>query len=158
MALTDFLSDFQVVAEAPLPAFNDEGCLPAGDYQASREEFERRFVVTGDRDRRASIYRGWDRHRRALIEAGLPDTARQLVDGSYTTNKESPGDIDIAVQVPMSGSAAMASLTPDHSIVRLLLGPAMKAAYFCDAYPVYSLPKDDPPLFVRNCWCNPVLD
>ncbi len=107
-------------------------------------EFEMRFVEIGDRGQRASIYRGWNEHRHELVRARVPEAARQLLNGSYTTTKESPGDIDIAVEVPISHSREMASLTPDHPIVKLLQGPVMKSAYLCDAYPIYALPKGDP--------------
>lgn len=73
----------------------------------------------------------------------MPDTARQLLNGSYTSAKESPGDIDIAVEAPMSHSRDLANFAPDHPIARLLLGSLMKPAYHCDAYPIYALPKSD---------------
>jgi hypothetical protein len=143
MALATFLSDFPATFDGSIPLFTAEGCLPPGDFLPSQMEFERRFVETGDRGQRASIYRGWNAHRHELVRAGMPEAARQLLNGSYTTAKESPGDIDIAVEVPLSHSREMASLTPDHPIVKLLLGPVMKSAYHCDAYPIYALPKGD---------------
>lgn len=32
----------------------------------------------------------------------------------------------------------------NHPVFLLLLGPAMKSEYSCDAYPIYALPEDDP--------------
>jgi hypothetical protein len=98
-------------------------------------EFESRFVETGDRPQRASIYRGWNSHRRELVRAGIPEASRQLLDGSYTTAKKSPGDMDIAVEVPLSHNGELAALTLDHPVVKLLLGPLMKQAYLCDDLP-----------------------
>jgi hypothetical protein len=138
------LSDFPTQFDGAMPLFTAEGCLPPGDFLPSTLEFETRFVDAGDHGQRASIYRGWNAHRRDLARAGIPETARQLLDGSYTTTKNSPGDIDIAVEVPLSNSAALRALAPDHPIVNLLLGPSMKRAYDCDTYPIYSLPKSDP--------------
>lgn len=51
--------------------------------------------------------------------------------------------MDIAVEVPLSDNGELAALTPDHPIVKLLLGPLMKPAFHCDAYPIYALPKGD---------------
>ena len=136
MAYPDFLSDFPERPESSIPLFNAEGCLPPGDFLPSQLEFERRFVLTGDQVQRTSIYQGWTVHRAELMGAGAPDTAHQLLNGSYTTAKESPGDIDIAVEV-------LANFAPDHPIVKLLLGPLMRPAYRCDAYPIYVLPKSD---------------
>jgi len=152
MALSGFLSDFPTRYEESIRLFTAEGCLPPGDFLPFRMEFERRFVESGDRARRNSIYQGWNTHRQDLVRAGLPEAARQLLNGSYTTGKESPGDIDIAVEVPLSGGRELASLTPDYPIVKLLLGPLMKPQYYCDAYPIYAVPKADPaytPVTVR---------
>ncbi len=124
--------------------FTSEGCLPPGDFLPSKAEFERRFVETGDHQQRTSIYRGWNVRRQELVRAGIPTASRQLLNGSYTTAKETPGDVDIAVEVPLSGSAALATFTLDHPIAKLLLGPLMKSTYHCDAYPIFTLPKSDP--------------
>jgi hypothetical protein len=139
-----YLSDFPSRLDGSIPLFTAEGCLPPGDFLPSQIEFERRFVETGDRLQRVSIYQGWNAHRHDLVRAGIPEAARELLDGSYTTAKESPGDLDIAVEVPLAQSAELATLTPDHPIVRLLLGPLMKSTYQCDAYPIFALPKSDP--------------
>jgi hypothetical protein len=110
----------------------------------SRVEFETRFVNTGDALQRSSIYNGWNDHRRALLNAGGPSEARQLLDGSYTTAKDSPGDIDIAVEVPILRGDALKSLSTDDPVLNLLQGPLMKPRYHCDAYPIFVLPKSDP--------------
>src|SRR2546423_280372 len=85
-----------------LPGFDATGTLPPGDYSPTQSDFEDRFVNTGDARRRRAIYEGWIRHRQALIRDGLAESARQLLNGSYMTSKEVPGDIDIAVEVPVT--------------------------------------------------------
>jgi hypothetical protein len=137
-------SEFPDKFDGAIPQFTAEGSLPPGDFLPSRIEFETRFVNTGDAQRRGSIYDGWNDHRRALLNAGGASEARQLLDGSYTTAKNSPGDIDIAVEVPVSSGDSLRTLTTDDPIVSLLRGPVMKAQYHCDAYPVFVLPKGDP--------------
>jgi len=127
-----------------MPLFTAEGCLPPGDFLPSQLEFETRFVDTGDRVQRAAIYRGWNAHRDEFVRAGNPGSARQLLDGSYTTAKPAPGDIDIAVEVPLPDGGVLGTLAPDHPIVKLLMGPLMKPVFSCDAYPIYALPKSDP--------------
>jgi hypothetical protein len=138
------LNDFPVRFDGEMPPFTPEGCLPPGDFLPSRLDFEMRFVDAGDHTRRASIYLGWNAHRHDLAHAGIPESARQLLNGSYTTSRNSPGDIDIAVEVPVADSGLLRTLGPDHSVVSLLLGPPMKKQYDCDAYPIYSLPQSDP--------------
>jgi hypothetical protein len=137
--LHDFPAEFD-----PLPPYRGDGSLPPGDFRPSRADFETRFVNVEDVTRRTSIYDGWNNHRTALIRAGLTPASRQLLNGSYTTAKHSPGDIDLAVEVPVADVASLATWTVDHPIVALLQGPLMKPAYLCDAYPIYALPKDDP--------------
>jgi hypothetical protein len=141
---TDALSDFpDQFEDGPIPLFTTEGCLPPGDFLPSKSEFESRFVNAGDRERRDFIYRGWNDHRQALLHAGVAGRARQLLNGSYTTAKSSPGDIDLAAEVPLPGSGALLTLSPDHPVVRLLQGQHTKPLYQCDAYPIYVLPNDD---------------
>ena len=60
-------------------------------------------------------------HRKALLEAGIPAQAKQLLNGSYTTSKASPNDIDIAVEVPISESVVIPTLDQDNAILKLPL-------------------------------------
>ena len=78
---------------------------------------------------------------RRLLQAGLAASARQLLDGSFITTKAAPGDIDLAVEVPLAGTTA-AHLQAALPIRELLRGPEMKSLYKCDAYPIFSLPRD----------------
>lgn len=138
------LSGFPAAFDNPMPPFTSEGSLPLGDYRPLRAEFELRFVNLGDIAQRNLIYEGWNRHRRALLTAGLDPGARQLLNGSYTTDKASPGDIDLAVEVPLADGRALRSLKPDDPVVHLLGGARMKASFKCHAYPIYALPPTDP--------------
>jgi len=126
-----------------LPPLTDEGVLPPGDYAPSRAEFERSFVDIGDAARRAKIYAGWNRHRNRLQEDGLARSARELLNGSFTASTWEPRDIDIVVEYPVT-STELRMLRPTSPIIRLLQGGLMKGEYDCDAYPLYSLPEDDP--------------
>jgi Family of unknown function (DUF6932) len=83
-----------------LPRFSEEGLIPPGDYSPSETDFLSRFVARSDR--RREIFAGWNRHREALLDAGLDAETRQLLNGSFTTDKAKPGDIDIAVEVPIT--------------------------------------------------------
>lgn len=139
----DALSVFPKLAVSALPAFGSSGSLPAGDFLPGRDDFEARFVHAGNHRRRAEIYDGWNRHRAALVRAGIPGSGYQLLNGSVTTSKESPDDLDSVVEVPVARSSDMASMDRDHAVVRLLQGPPTKREFFCHAYPLYSLPLTD---------------
>ncbi len=138
------LTRFPIALLGPLPPFRDDGALPPGDYAPSRKDFEERFVGVAHGGRRQAIYAGWNLHRAALMAGGLPAATRQLLDGSFTTGKASPDDIDLAVEVPID-RRALDDLDPEtHPILSLLQGPRTKPTHACDAYPIYSLPVQDP--------------
>ena len=124
-----------------LPQLNQHGVLPPGDYAPDRASFEARFVSTDGSSARQEIYASWNRHRRDLLRNNLPQSAHQLLNGSFTTAKEVPGDMDLVVEVPIDEdmSTQLQALAP---VIALLQGPAMKPLYKCDAYPIYSLPPD----------------
>jgi hypothetical protein len=135
------LDDFPSALQQELPEFDSNGLLPDGDYAPSRNLFEDRFVNTGAV--RQTIYAGWNRHRRDLLLAGLPKSARQLLDGSYTTAEPEPNDLDLAVEVPIS-SDEYATFSGDTPVMLLLRGSRMKVAYNCDAYAIPVLPREHP--------------
>lgn len=142
---TNILNTFPTEFEHSLSSFNGSGALEPGDYAPTIDEFEQSFVNVGDVEKRSYIYDGWNRHRLELLEAGLDQSCKQLMNGSFTTNKHCPGDIDIAVEVPVEKSSDLVTIFNDnHQVVKLLQGPAMKDAFCCDAYPIYCLPPDDP--------------
>lgn len=92
----------------PIPDFDDQtGYLPAGDHCASLDDVERRYCWT---------------YRRREIFASLKRIVEQLeangvetiwLDGSFVTDKDRPGDVDV-IYVPPPGSniAAWGLLSP----------------------------------------------
>ena len=72
-----------------IPPFTGAGCLPVGVHIASREEFRARFL--------------WNAYRDRLFETALPafdllraaGVRRIWIDGSFVTEKERPGDVDV---------------------------------------------------------------
>lgn len=75
-----------------IPDFDDEGNLPSGIHRATIEEVEQRFGG-GSPEREVEI--------RELVEfvawARQASVKRLLVNGSFTTAKESPNDVDVVV-------------------------------------------------------------
>jgi Family of unknown function (DUF6932) len=126
------------VFDPRLPRFSAEGLIPPGDYLPSEADFLSRFVARSDR--RHEIFAGWNRHREALLDAGLDAETRQLLNGSFTTDKSEPGDIDVAVEVPITKD----ELRAGSPALVLLAGPSMKARFECDAYAILCLPTTDP--------------
>lgn len=87
----------------PIPHFDVHGNLAVGQLfgrgavhyslsQAALHELHARFVTSA---RRAAIWAGWMRHRQRLDQ--LPVPYLTLVDGSFTTHKHEPGDVDVCI-------------------------------------------------------------
>jgi hypothetical protein len=114
----------------PLPAFNGDGNLPSGDYWPSTAEFEAGFVSVPGSSSRPQIYDGFKRHRNELLAEGVSTCAQCLLNGSFTTNKCNPEDIDLVVEIDE------AAWLHSQRLQQLLSGPNSKADFFCDAYPL----------------------
>lgn len=128
----------RIMAYSFLPAFDIHGNLPEGDYWPTEADFETRFVHVHGSASRSGIYDGFKRHRAALLAAGVDPDADCLLDGSYTTEKLDPGDVDLAVEVDHE------TFLHSTQVQALLPGPDTKAEFHCDAYPVLVLPDDHP--------------
>jgi hypothetical protein len=77
----------------PIPALNAHGLLPPGTYDCSLEEITAAFGTFGGSDRRIRLTEKLNEYVGMVREAGV---GQQIyVDGSYVTNTEEPGDIDV---------------------------------------------------------------
>jgi hypothetical protein len=97
----------------PIPDMDEHGFLPAAIHECSLEELEQRFgedrwVDNKMRPCRSRLFARLRDYLAELRRSGLP--AVVLVDGSFTTDKPEPGDIDLAVVLP-----------PDHDFAKDLL-------------------------------------
>lgn len=127
---------------AELPECEGGGGLPLGDYRPCRAAFEDRFVNDPASASRKDIYKLWNVHRDDLRRAGCRDDSECLLNGSFTTSKQDPEDLDLVVGFHVDPATA-----PDSTvlpILALLRGKAMKAQYKCDAYPLILLPEGHP--------------
>jgi hypothetical protein len=73
-----------------LPNFDDSGNLPPGVHVADWEEIAQRF---GGTIRRRELLDGLQAALEPLREAGC---RRVFINGSFVTDKDEPGDIDVA--------------------------------------------------------------
>ncbi|HEX4334535.1 MAG TPA: hypothetical protein VH062_01405 [Polyangiaceae bacterium] len=73
-----------------------------------------------------------------LAAAGVAGNATCLLNGSFTTSKVDPGDMDLVVEVDV------AILMNSVAVQALLAGSASKPRYSCDAYVVPVFPPTDP--------------
>ncbi len=79
----------------PLPEFNDEGLLPAGDYEMTFDELRRSSLVCGGDDDSPwdAPWRGWlvDQFEVLTRQVGITEI---FADGSFAEDKAHPNDID----------------------------------------------------------------
>lgn len=79
----------------PIPDMEGEpGYLPAGDHPATMNEIEERFATNF---RRRELFKGLERVVKELVNRGV---TRICVDGSFTTDKARPNDVDVWFERP----------------------------------------------------------
>lgn len=83
----------------PLPPFDQDGLLPAGDYELDFQQLRESFLVTGAGGESLT----WDAPWRKLLVSNLQVMTEQLwnagvtdvfADGSFVEEKDHPNDID----------------------------------------------------------------
>ncbi len=76
-----------------IPDFNENGVLPEGIYKATIKEIKEVFCSFGDTTKRNKLFNSFLRY---LTEVKKHNIDYEIyIDGSFVTDKESPGDIDI---------------------------------------------------------------
>lgn len=78
-----------------LPALDEHGFLPEGVHNASLDEVAERFGRFTGTDRRVRLHSALVRFATEARQTGL--VAGLIVDGSFTTGKPQPEDIDLIV-------------------------------------------------------------
>jgi hypothetical protein len=136
----------------PIPHFDRYGNLPVGDLfavgagypllHASLREIHERFVVQVHGSvERPRIWDGWMRHRTELESVGVQYTT--LVNGSFLTAKQEPGDVDLCILLD-AGEVNRLGLQEQNQLLPLLSGPACKPDFLCDVYSIIVHPFGDP--------------
>lgn len=87
------------------------------------------------------VFAGYEKHRSELET--LKIDIEQFIDGSFTTSKVDPGDVDL---VCFADAHIIDSLPPEKQdeLLQLVRGPATRATHHCDAYFCATLPDTDP--------------
>jgi hypothetical protein len=100
-------------------------------------EIEAQFVTSFPHSStRKNILDGYKQYSNDIVV--LVGQCEQYLDGSFVTNKNDPGDIDLVMLV----DAAVVDALPNNEKQRLkelVAGPTTRAKYMCDAYycPIY---------------------
>lgn len=119
----------------PIFRFDGRGNLfPYDIISFNHEEFESFFLFSS---RRIEIYEGYKRYCRDMLET-VP-SMRHWIDGSFTTVKVDPADIDLVCFVRHEDfTQSLADFDTNFSHGRC------KTRYNVDGYIVIEVPKDDP--------------
>jgi hypothetical protein len=123
-----------------IPEFNGEGNLPPGIYTPNLPEFKSRFVLScANSKTRRSIYSNYIGYCKEIIAFDI--ASKNWVDGSFTTKKEDPGDIDIVVHFD---ALKLNSIQERDAIIsRLLHRINTKHIFNCHTFPVPVYPPHD---------------
>lgn len=87
------IKEITFMGENILPDFDERGCLPEGIYNPTIKEFKERFVIVSPR--RQELFGKYKQFTKLCNDAkGIEE---HYLDGSYVTDKEKPGDIDLLI-------------------------------------------------------------
>jgi len=121
-----------------IPDFDNNGNLPPiGIIRPTIQEFEKRFVDTEAGKIRKDIYRGYKNYCSYLISLKIAST--QWVNGSYTTTKPKPNDIDLVIH--FDGLKLHYDANLQKEAKRLTNKDEMKKTYKCHPQCVLVYPK-----------------
>lgn len=123
-------------------AFNAKGYLEAGLHPMEAEDLEKEFVTPFPySSTRKNVFEGFKKHSKELQE--VINKYVQMIDGSFVTNKNDPGDIDLICFIDGDMLDAM-DPADQAKIYTLLSGKATKLSHMCDAYFCPSYPENHP--------------
>ncbi len=94
-----------------IPEFTDKYHLPDGEHICTIKEVEEKFLFSEQRKRVWILFKGL---LNRLVSLGLcPEII--LINGSFVTGRNNPGDVDIAALIPPEkAKKALKSLTDNH--------------------------------------------
>ena len=81
----------------PIPKLDQNGLLPVGTHDCSFEELREHFAGLRSTRRRRDLAEALRRYLEEVRATGL--AVAVIVDGSFVTDKEDPGDIDLILVV-----------------------------------------------------------
>ena len=130
-----------------LPEFDENGNLPLGCYKPTFEEFEERFVKNFTKKK----------HRNKLLIKYQQYCKRfstilmiTWIDGSYTTKKTRPNDIDITVHYDALKFNDIRAI-PNSEKMDFIDKNRMRVLYKCHTQYVPVYPKDNPNYLISCC-------
>ncbi|PON12724.1 hypothetical protein C2W62_38130 [Candidatus Entotheonella serta] len=78
-----------------IPEFTEQGFLPPGIHQTTRDEFKERFALFQRSDRRLRLFEQLDQLLDQAVQAGI--VKQIFIAGSFVTAKAEPNDFDCII-------------------------------------------------------------
>ncbi|MGV4878125.1 DUF6932 family protein [Acetobacter indonesiensis] len=122
--------------------FNTDGYLEAGLHDMAFDKIVEHFVTAfPTSNTRANIIDGYKKHSNEISKIGINCT--EFIDGSFSTNKADPADIDMVGFMDLDEVDAL-SPAEQEKLKLLFAGKATQATYMVDAYFVPTVPPTHP--------------
>jgi len=142
-----------------IPKFTEKGYLPQGCHSCSIDEFKKRFVHDfKDSDSRKSRFDGFIEFIEYL-KIAIKKELTYLINGSFTTNKNNPKDIDFVIVFDLSNLDSVDYAFFQNEVEKQVEknikrheelkeiknnNTDIDGVYCCDWYPLYKTSPDDP--------------
>lgn len=122
-----------------IPKSDKLGNLPPGCYKADPNKFKSHFVDNHSGSvTRQSVFDGYQKYCHRIVET---DSAiNQWIDGSFTTDKIDPGDIDLFTI--FDGTKLNDDLDMYNEVNELISATLMKNTYKCHGFGVCKYPEE----------------
>ena len=119
------------------------GLLAPGIHEPALHEFREVFVDGfPSSETRDGLYKGYLSFSQKCVEDSLVTT--HWLDGSYVTNKNNPGDIDLAMKVNAAEVAQHVRKGKPFGHGQPFYRDHLKEKYGCHVFVIMEYPKDDP--------------
>lgn len=122
--------------------FNENGYLAAGLHDMELDEVQSNFVhAFPSSNTRGIIFEGYKQHKQEMESLSI--VFEQFINGSFTTTKNDPSDIDM---VCFADADAVNNLSPadQQKLLSLVAGKDTQSVYHCDCYFSPVVPDDHP--------------
>lgn len=113
--------------------FNEDGYLDPGFHDIDLQDINEKFVDNFKESiTRQDIIKGYIRFMKDLKECGV-DNFECWIDGSFSTNKTNPNDIDMVLVIDR-GIIEKIPMDKQGQLLKLLTPDLARIEYKCDAY------------------------
>jgi hypothetical protein len=127
-----------------IPDFDENGNLPTGIINSSLQEFKHHFIINfKESSTRPVILDGYSRYCDKLLPLNI--ATKQWINGSFTTNKVNPNDIDFVTHI--DALKVDENFEIQTKLLKICNTDETKKEFFCDVYFILLYPQEIPELY-----------